>query len=265
MNCRFTVVTLRPSVDSLGRKNKSPSMSSNSGQQQIYETGVEKEGRKVKMGKGFHPAADVTCRTEGNTVWEEGMVVVGPFNPPQQERGDCILKLSSHDKSSVTLSAFEHRVSDHLCAAWSDLQYKTDTCTFFLHLTHLFVFKMSTFRTTYQRNKGGVWRRGDRTDPLRDWKSHGWLRQDNQSRYHRTKDGQRHQATQGQIWSYGHLLYFNIYRLHVCSISKNVLCTFPQLDPSIYESLQKERVEVGDVIYIEANSGAVKVFLNQTF
>ena len=31
-----------------------------------------------------------------------------------------------------------------------------------------------------------------------------------------------------------------------------------KLDPSIYESLQKERVEVGDVIYIEANSGAVK-------
>lgn len=31
-----------------------------------------------------------------------------------------------------------------------------------------------------------------------------------------------------------------------------------RLDPSIYESLQKERVSVGDVIYIEANSGAVK-------
>merc|ERR1712079_204648 len=31
-----------------------------------------------------------------------------------------------------------------------------------------------------------------------------------------------------------------------------------KLNPSIYESLQKERVEVGDVIYIEANSGAVK-------
>ena len=31
-----------------------------------------------------------------------------------------------------------------------------------------------------------------------------------------------------------------------------------KLDPSIYESMQKERVEVGDVIYIEANSGAVK-------
>jgi RuvB-like protein 1 (pontin 52) len=33
-----------------------------------------------------------------------------------------------------------------------------------------------------------------------------------------------------------------------------------KLDPSIYETLQKEKVEVGDVIYIEANSGAVKVY-----
>jgi len=32
-----------------------------------------------------------------------------------------------------------------------------------------------------------------------------------------------------------------------------------KLDPSIYESLMKERVTVGDVIYIEANTGAVKV------
>lgn len=31
-----------------------------------------------------------------------------------------------------------------------------------------------------------------------------------------------------------------------------------KLDPSIYESLQKEKVQVGDVIYIEANSGAVR-------
>jgi len=31
-----------------------------------------------------------------------------------------------------------------------------------------------------------------------------------------------------------------------------------RLDPSIYESLQKEKVTVGDVIYIESNSGAVK-------
>lgn len=32
-----------------------------------------------------------------------------------------------------------------------------------------------------------------------------------------------------------------------------------KLDPSIYESIQKEKVTLGDVIYIEANSGAVKV------
>jgi RuvB-like protein 1 len=32
-----------------------------------------------------------------------------------------------------------------------------------------------------------------------------------------------------------------------------------KLDPSIYDSLMKQKVEVGDVIYIEANSGAVKV------
>lgn len=31
-----------------------------------------------------------------------------------------------------------------------------------------------------------------------------------------------------------------------------------KLDPSIYESLQKEKVQVGDVIYIEANTGSVK-------
>lgn len=32
-----------------------------------------------------------------------------------------------------------------------------------------------------------------------------------------------------------------------------------KLDPSIYESIQKEKVTAGDVIYIESNSGAVKV------
>ena len=31
-----------------------------------------------------------------------------------------------------------------------------------------------------------------------------------------------------------------------------------RLDPSIYESIQKEKVAIGDVIYIEANTGAVK-------
>ena len=32
-----------------------------------------------------------------------------------------------------------------------------------------------------------------------------------------------------------------------------------KLDPSIYDSIQKENVTIGDVIYIEANTGAVKV------
>ena len=31
-----------------------------------------------------------------------------------------------------------------------------------------------------------------------------------------------------------------------------------KLDPAIYDSLQKEKVAVGDVIYIEASTGAVK-------
>ena len=32
-----------------------------------------------------------------------------------------------------------------------------------------------------------------------------------------------------------------------------------KLDPSIYENIQKEKVSVGDVIYIEASTGSVKV------
>lgn len=32
-----------------------------------------------------------------------------------------------------------------------------------------------------------------------------------------------------------------------------------KLDPSIYDTILKQRIEIGDVIYIEANSGAVKV------
>ena len=31
-----------------------------------------------------------------------------------------------------------------------------------------------------------------------------------------------------------------------------------KLDPTIYDTLQKEKVSPGDVIYVEANSGAVK-------
>lgn len=32
-----------------------------------------------------------------------------------------------------------------------------------------------------------------------------------------------------------------------------------RLDPTIYEAILKEKILVGDVIYIEANTGAVKV------
>src|ERR1700733_2770105 len=32
-----------------------------------------------------------------------------------------------------------------------------------------------------------------------------------------------------------------------------------RLDPSIYESILKEKIVVGDVVYVEANTGAVKV------
>ena len=32
-----------------------------------------------------------------------------------------------------------------------------------------------------------------------------------------------------------------------------------KLDPTIYEAIQKEKIQVGDVMYIEAGTGAVKV------
>src|SRR6267154_2243733 len=34
-----------------------------------------------------------------------------------------------------------------------------------------------------------------------------------------------------------------------------------KLDPSIYEAILKEKIIVGDVIYVEANTGAVKVLI----
>ena len=34
-----------------------------------------------------------------------------------------------------------------------------------------------------------------------------------------------------------------------------------RMDPSIYEAILKEKIVVGDVIYVEANTGAVKVCL----
>ena len=51
-------------------------------------------------------------------------------------------------------------------------------------------------------------------------------------------------------------LYIYIYLLSGLKTAKGTKQL--KLDPSIYENIQKERVEVGDVIYIESNSGAVK-------
>jgi DNA helicase TIP49 (TBP-interacting protein) len=36
-----------------------------------------------------------------------------------------------------------------------------------------------------------------------------------------------------------------------------------RLDPTIYEAILKEKIVVGDVIYVEANTGAVKVCLSR--
>jgi DNA helicase TIP49 (TBP-interacting protein) len=38
-----------------------------------------------------------------------------------------------------------------------------------------------------------------------------------------------------------------------------------RLDPTIYEAILKEKILVGDVIYIEANTGAVKVLVSFHF
>jgi len=38
-----------------------------------------------------------------------------------------------------------------------------------------------------------------------------------------------------------------------------------RLDPTIYEAILKEKILVGDVIYIEANTGAVKVLVHFSF
>ena len=38
-----------------------------------------------------------------------------------------------------------------------------------------------------------------------------------------------------------------------------------RLDPTIYEAILKEKIVVGDVVYIEANTGAVKVYSSSCF
>lgn len=59
--------------------------------------------------------------------------------------------------------------------------------------------------------------------------------------------------TENPMGSYGKTISHVVIGLKTSKGTKQL-----KLDPTIYESLQKEKVVVGDVIYIEANSGAVK-------
>ena len=59
--------------------------------------------------------------------------------------------------------------------------------------------------------------------------------------------------TESPLGGYGKAISHVLLGLRTTKGSKKL-----KLDPSIYDALQKERVAVGDVVYIEATSGAVK-------
>ncbi len=61
------------------------------------------------------------------------------------------------------------------------------------------------------------------------------------------------EETENPLGGYGRTISHVVIGLKTTKGSKQL-----RLDPSIYEALQKEKVALGDVIYIEANSGAVK-------
>ncbi|OWZ21688.1 hypothetical protein PHMEG_0003728 [Phytophthora megakarya] len=61
------------------------------------------------------------------------------------------------------------------------------------------------------------------------------------------------EETENPLGGYGKTISHVIVGLKTTKGSKQL-----RLDPSIYESLQKEKVSVGDVIYIEANNGSIK-------
>lgn len=62
------------------------------------------------------------------------------------------------------------------------------------------------------------------------------------------------EETENPLGGYGKTISHVIIGLKTLKGTKQV-----KLDPSIYVSVQKERVTVGDVIYIEASTGACKV------
>jgi len=61
------------------------------------------------------------------------------------------------------------------------------------------------------------------------------------------------EETENPLGGYGRTISHVVIGLKTTKGSKQL-----RLDPSIYEALQKEKVSTGDVIYIEANNGAVK-------
>jgi RuvB-like protein 1 len=63
------------------------------------------------------------------------------------------------------------------------------------------------------------------------------------------------EEAENPLGGYGKTISSVIIGLKTAKGTKNL-----KMDPSIYESIQKEKVAIGDVIYIEANTGAVKVY-----
>lgn len=61
------------------------------------------------------------------------------------------------------------------------------------------------------------------------------------------------EETENPLGGYGRTISHVIIGLKTTKGSKQL-----RLDPSIFDAIQKEKINVGDVIYIEANSGAVK-------
>eukprot|EP01039_Chlorochromonas_danica_P005734 gene5735-6318_t len=61
------------------------------------------------------------------------------------------------------------------------------------------------------------------------------------------------EETDSALGGYGRTISHVVIGLKTTKGSKQL-----RLDPSIYEAIQKEKIAVGDVIYIESNSGAVK-------
>lgn len=61
------------------------------------------------------------------------------------------------------------------------------------------------------------------------------------------------EQTENPLGGYGKTIAHVLVTLRTAKGSRTL-----RLDPAIYEALQRERVSAGDVIYIEANSGAVK-------